>query len=127
MSRGQSYLINLIRNRTRYGLLTLESSLERVNPTPMSFCTIREWLKPSSFDYKLDHVSLNLLFGALLDAKAVKAAKGFLDSTGFKPGGIKVYTILREMGTVPEASTCNSVLLVGCLKARGLDRLWELH
>ncbi|KAL0843316.1 hypothetical protein Bca101_016561 [Brassica carinata] len=56
------------------------------------------------------------------------AAKTFLDSTGFNPEealleryvkflcedglvdeGIKVYTLLRETGTVPEVSACNSV------------------
>ncbi|KAF2614258.1 hypothetical protein F2Q70_00007622 [Brassica cretica] len=36
----------------------------------------------STFDYKPDSVSLSLLFGSLLDARA---AKGFLDSTGFNP------------------------------------------
>ncbi|CAN6975239.1 hypothetical protein Bca4012_000699 [Brassica carinata] len=69
----------------------------------------------STFHYKPDYVSLNLLFGSLLDARAVKAAKGFLDSTGFNPAvtlleryvkclckdglvdeGIKVCTLLKE-------------------------------
>ncbi|CAG7879572.1 unnamed protein product, partial [Brassica rapa] len=39
----------------------------------------------STFDYKPDSVSLNLLFGPLLDARAVKAAKGFLNSRYVKP------------------------------------------
>ncbi|KAG2300160.1 hypothetical protein Bca4012_011755 [Brassica carinata] len=101
----------------------------------------------SSFDYKPDPVSLNLLFGALLDAKAVKAAKSFLDTTGskFSPEatlleryvkclcedglvdeGIRVYIQLKESGTVPSVATCNAVLL-GCLKAKKLDLFWELH
>ncbi|CAA7061934.1 unnamed protein product [Microthlaspi erraticum] len=100
----------------------------------------------SSFDYKPDHVSLNLLFGALLDARAVKAAKSFLETTtGFNPEtklleryvtclcreglvdeGIQVYTLLKEKGAKPSVATCNSVLL-GCVRARKLDRFWELH
>ncbi|KAF8087966.1 hypothetical protein N665_0558s0017 [Sinapis alba] len=206
MSRGQSCLITLVRNRTRQNhhssnaqrrsLTTLESSLDsesksdELHKTEMAKTVskiIRErrrwqqtllsdfpsfdfadplffrellslqnnnvmfslwffrWLC-SSFDYKPDYVSLNLLFSALLDAKAVKAAKSFLDSTGFNPEatlleryvkclcedglvdeGIKVYyTLLKEMRTVPEVATCNSVLR-GCLKARRLDRFWEIH
>uniref|UniRef100_A0A1J3HQS5 Pentatricopeptide repeat-containing protein n=1 Tax=Noccaea caerulescens TaxID=107243 RepID=A0A1J3HQS5_NOCCA len=99
----------------------------------------------SNYDYTPDPVSLNLLFGALLDAKAVKAAKSFLETTGFNPEtklleqyvkclckeglvdeGIQVYTLLKENGTKPSVATCNSVLL-GCVKARKLDRFWELH
>lgn len=103
------------------------------------------WLCSNYDDYTPDPVSLSLLFGALLDAKALKAAKSFLDTTGFNPEpklleqylkclceqgfveeGIQVYTVLKGMGIVPSLVTCNSVLLA-CLKARKLDRLWELH
>ncbi|XP_024011769.1 pentatricopeptide repeat-containing protein At5g18950 isoform X1 [Eutrema salsugineum] len=99
----------------------------------------------SNYDYTPDPVSLNLLFGALLDANAVKAAKSFLDSTGFNPEprlleqyvkclcedglvdeGIQVYNVLKENGTMPSIATSNSVLL-GCVKARKFDRFWELH
>ncbi|EOA22563.1 hypothetical protein CARUB_v10003224mg [Capsella rubella] len=99
----------------------------------------------SNYDYAPDPASLSLLFGALLDAKAVKAAKSFLDTTGFKPEptlleqyvkclsedglveeAIDVYNVLKEMGISPSIVTCNSVLL-GCVKARKLDCFWELH
>ncbi|KAL9279940.1 unnamed protein product [Arabidopsis thaliana] len=99
----------------------------------------------SNYDYTPGPVSLNILFGALLDGKAVKAAKSFLDTTGFKPEptlleqyvkclseeglveeAIEVYNVLKDMGISSSVVTCNSVLL-GCLKARKLDRFWELH
>ncbi|KAF8094556.1 hypothetical protein N665_0359s0001 [Sinapis alba] len=124
-------------------MLTLQNNNN--NNVMFSLCFFR-WLC-SSFDYKPDPVSLNLLFGALLDAKAVKAAKSFLDTTGFKfnpdatlleryvkcicedglvDEGIRVYTLLKESGTVPSVQTCNAVLL-GCLKVKKLDLFWELH
>ncbi|KAG7555769.1 Pentatricopeptide repeat [Arabidopsis suecica] len=203
MSRGQSYLINFFRNRTRQNpnaqirSLTVEyrdseskpdEQKSAVSYTEMAktVSTImrqrqrwqqtlvsdfpsfdfadplffRELLKSqnnvmfslwffrwlcSNYDYTPDSVSLNLLFGALLDGKAVKAAKSFLDTTGFKPEptlleqyvkclseealveeAIEVYNVLKEMGISSSVVTCNSVLL-GCLKARKLYRFWELH
>ncbi|XP_010454152.1 PREDICTED: pentatricopeptide repeat-containing protein At5g18950-like isoform X2 [Camelina sativa] len=205
MSRGQSYLISLFRNRTRQSpntqlrSLTLEPRDSESNPNeqkcagggtytemaktvstimrerqrwqqtlvsdfpsfnfadPLFF---RELLKSqnnvlfslwffrwlcSNYDYTPDPVSLNLLFGALLDAKAVKAAKSFLDTTGFNPEptllelyvkflsedglveeAVDVYNVLKETGISPTVVTCNAVLL-GCLKARKLNLFWELH
>lgn len=200
MSRGQWYLISLLRNRTRQNPnaqirnLSIESRDSESKPASAVSYTemaktvstimrerqrwqqtlvsdfpsfnfsdplfFRELLKSqnnvlfslwffrwlcSNYDYTPDPVSLNLLFGALLDAKAVKAAKSFLDTTGFKPEhtlleqyvkclsedglveeAIEVYNVLKEIGISPSIVTCNSVLL-GCLKARKLDRFWVLH
>lgn len=129
-------------------MLSLHNSNNNSNSNVMFSLWFFRWLC-STFDYKPDPVSLNLLFGALLDAKAVKAAKSFLETNGFKfspeaalldryvkclcedgllvDEGIRVYTLLKESGgTVPSVATCNAVLL-GCLKARKLDLFWELH
>ncbi|KAL1188570.1 Pentatricopeptide repeat-containing protein [Cardamine amara subsp. amara] len=206
MSRGQSYFISLIRNRTRQNpntqirTLTVESRDNESKPEEFKSATsalsntemaktvstimrerqrwqqtlvsdfpsfnfadplfFRELLKSqnnvllslwffrwlcSNYDYKPDPLSLNLLFGALLDTNAVKAAKSFLDTTGFNPEptllelyvkclseeelvdeAIQVYNVLKEIGIVPSTATCNSVLL-GCVKARKLDCFWELY
>ncbi|CAF2341427.1 unnamed protein product [Brassica napus] len=124
-------------------MLTLQNN-NNTNSNVMFSLWFFRWLC-STFDYNPDPVSLNLLFGALLDAKAVKAAKSFLDTTRFNPEvtlleryvkclcedglveeGIRVYTLLKESGTVPSVATCNAVLL-GCLKVKKLDLFWELH
>ncbi|KAL0886879.1 hypothetical protein Bca101_010862 [Brassica carinata] len=107
-------------------MMTLQNS-SNSNNVMFSLWFFR-WLCSSFDDYKPHHFSLNLLFGALLDARAVKAAKGFLGSIKFNPEatlleryvkclcedvllvdeGIRV-TQLKESGTVPSVATCNAV------------------
>ena len=77
----------------------------------------------STFDYKPDYVSLSLLFGSLLDARAVKAAKGFLDSTGFNPEVTlleRYVKCLCKDGLVDEG-----IKVCTLLKEKKLDRFWS--
>ncbi|VVB15113.1 unnamed protein product [Arabis nemorensis] len=147
MSRGQSYFITLIRNRTRQNYpdtqirsLTVESrdnesksedqkstgdgtssalsykEMAKTNNVLFSMWFFR-WLCSNYDGYTPDPVSLNLLFGALLDANAVKAATSFLDTTRFNPEPelLEPYVkCLCKEGLVGE----------GCLKARKETRLF---
>ena len=97
-----------------------------------------------------DHLSLNALFDALMEAKAYNAAKSFIDYTGFKPdsvslelyiqclcqGGLDeevfdVFDRLRGVGVCPSIATWNSALLGGlilfgnCIKRRWNPMLWQ--
>lgn len=74
----------------------------------------------STFDYKPDSVSLSLLFGSLLDARA---AKGFLDSTGFNPEVTlleRYVKCLCKDGLVDEG-----IKVCTLLKEKKLDRFWS--
>ncbi|CAN8255884.1 unnamed protein product [Cochlearia groenlandica] len=202
MSKGQSYLISLVRNRSPHNnphirrSLTVESRDTDSKPSSVTHAEmartvttvmrerrrwhqtlvsdypsfdfsdplfLRELLRSSqsnvmfslwffrwlcsNYDYKPDNVSLNLLFGALLDANAVKAAKSFLDTIGLKfspetmlleryvkclceeglvDDSIRVYNVLKDMGTIPSVATCDSVLFC-CVKAKKLDSFWEIY
>lgn len=102
-------------------MLTLQLNNNNNNNVMFSLWFFR-WLC-STFDYNPDPVSLNLLFGALLDAKAVKAAKSFLDySTGFNFSP-EVTLLERYVKSLCE----DGLVEEGCLKVRKLDLFWELH
>ena len=92
-----------------------------------------------------DHLSLNALFDALMEAKAYNAAKSFIDYTGFKPdsvslelyiqclcqGGLDeevfdVFDRLRGVGVCLSIATWNSALL-GCLKVGRTNLVWKLY
>ncbi|GAV72844.1 PPR domain-containing protein/PPR_2 domain-containing protein/PPR_3 domain-containing protein, partial [Cephalotus follicularis] len=102
------------------------------------------WLL-SYYNVSPDCDSCNVLFYALLEAKACNAAKWFIDHTGFIPdrdhleryisclceGGfvkeaVHVFDNLKGVGVCPSIRTWNSALLV-CLKTGRTDLLWKLY
>lgn len=102
------------------------------------------WLR-SEYDFSPDLDSCNVLFDKLVEAKACKAAKSFLEQTGFCPELISLERYLRclcEDGMVEEALDVFSVLtknghlasiatwnlsLLACLKVGRSDLVWKLY
>ncbi|XP_004491489.1 uncharacterized protein [Cicer arietinum] len=111
-----------------------------------SFLSLRflHWLS-SHCSFSPDQSSCNVLFDALVDAEACKAAKSLLDYPGFTPkpaslesyirclinGGmvedaLDVFVTLKKVGFLPSVSTFNASLLA-CLKVGRTDLVWTLY
>ncbi|XVE81983.1 hypothetical protein DITRI_Ditri15bG0110500 [Diplodiscus trichospermus] len=102
------------------------------------------WLR-SEYEFLPDLNSCNMLFDKLVEAKACKAARNFLDQTGFSPEpaslerylrclcedglveeAVDVFSILNEIGYHPSIVTWNLALLA-CLKDSRNDLVWKLY
>ncbi|WJX59684.1 hypothetical protein P8452_44976 [Trifolium repens] len=111
-----------------------------------SFLSLRflHWLT-SHCGFSPDQSSCDVLFDALVDAGACKAAKSLLDYPHFTPknaslesyirclsnGGMveeafDVFVSLKKVGFLPSVSTFN-VSLLGCLKVGRTDLVWKLY
>ncbi|WCJ19307.1 Pentatricopeptide repeat (PPR) superfamily protein [Euphorbia peplus] len=102
------------------------------------------WLRSNS-GFLPDPVSCNVLFRSLLDAKALVAAKCFLEVSSFTPekddlerficclckaglidDAIEVFAKCKDVGLCPSIGTWNSALL-GCLNVGRTDLVWKLY
>ncbi|MBA0800021.1 hypothetical protein Gohar_010490 [Gossypium harknessii] len=102
------------------------------------------WLR-SEYEFSPDFDSCNMLFDKLVEAKASKAARNFLQQTGFepKPGSLErylrclcenesveeavdVFSILSEIGHCPSIETWN-LALSACLKVGRNDLMWKFY
>ncbi|XP_022761187.1 pentatricopeptide repeat-containing protein At5g18950 [Durio zibethinus] len=102
------------------------------------------WLR-SEYEFSPDLDSCNVLFDKLVEAKACKAARNFLELTGFspEPGSLERYlrclcddglveeaadlfSLLNKNGYCPSIATWNLALLA-CLKVSRNDLLWKLY
>ncbi|XVF28480.1 hypothetical protein REPUB_Repub15cG0032900 [Reevesia pubescens] len=102
------------------------------------------WLQ-SEYEFSPDFDSYNVLFDMLVEAKACKAARNFLDQTGFSPEpgslerylrslcenglieeAVDVFSLLNKIGYRPSIATWNLALSV-CLKVGRNDVVWKLY
>ncbi|XVF66352.1 hypothetical protein PTKIN_Ptkin10aG0028400 [Pterospermum kingtungense] len=102
------------------------------------------WLR-SDVGFSPDLDSCNVLFDKLVEAKACKTAKSFLEQTGFRPElsslerylrclcenglveeALDVFSVLHKNGHLPSIATWNLALLA-CLKVGKNDLVWKLY
>ncbi|XWS18965.1 hypothetical protein CRYUN_Cryun32bG0090300 [Craigia yunnanensis] len=131
MARAPSFIITLIRQNPR----TVQ------NPNTY----IRNLTLRSEYEFSPDLDSCNVLFDKLVEAKACKAARNFLEQTGFSPElgslerylrclcedglveeAVDVFSMLNKNSYRPSVATWNLALLA-CLKVGRNDLVWKMH
>ncbi|KAK6254628.1 hypothetical protein SCA6_015933 [Theobroma cacao] len=109
----------------------------------LSLCFFH-WLR-SKYDFSPDLDSCNVLFDKLVEANACKAARNFLEQTGFSPEpralelylrrlcevglveeAVEMFSMLNKIGYRPSVATWNLALLA-FLKVGRNDFVWKLY